>query len=1178
LKRLHLSAVRLVGFHNFEDVLIPVRGDLFVVGANESGKTTILDAVHLALSGEQDFDWNAAASLTGPKPSGRSFQGIILRADLAGQARRQGGSIAYVVAELRSAGGEDGQPLSLVLGAAATDMHTQVLKWAAIIARPATELPLTDREPGGTQRILDRDTFEARVNCRIHKGNRGVGDFRTAVADRLFAGRGEFDDVTRLWKTAKSYRELARTARNIGEVVRHVLPAPDPEPFQRIAKGFRDIAEIEEDLKELTRDVEALHGLRTMLVDARDARESLRRYRYVQATWRERDLRDAVQRQGEARQAAAEQATALAHDAEELESRISLAKERLANLRESDSYKLVASLEATEERLAEADRRVGRLSEQLKEHKSRLADHKRERDLRRTVANSAIRDARNVLAGIAQCLLDMSAEAVADILQGKSHVPETVDSICDAGLVKSAVDRARQRLALLATGLEDEIRSAEQTRDAAKLELDETTVRLRRLEQYDDLIPALPGLDEALARLSDQCIGYRLLYQALDWTSVAAVELQAAAEAAFGLPRLATIIVSPENIAAARQIVLETGGGLRILDAAPVRPKSPATRAGGHQRLLDFVVSKDSCVAAHLLATVGDVLLSAEPPTEGADLVWFAVDGAAGERGARWRLPSHEACWIGEQRRRKVRHAKIAELRDAINRLELDFQGASTRAETLRTSRSILHECVQKIDDLRLPWSIQTPCTEFRRAHEAVHDLEEDINSRQHELEVETRQQDQLSQSKADLRKQIQGTDGQTVKKQVDKLETQKSGWEGELVGVQADVLATKKEIEDLDRQITKLANEVADAVRQAGSARNSLVAVLAEPHTSNLDRYVFDTKRGGQLKEENLDEKIRSMDRQEAELLGRLRGADGVMNDKLATRYGFRMEDDDALLSIRDRADCDLDRILEERREQERQMQESLNTKTRELFETIFARDLIERLRADLMQLRRTVSDINRRLAPLVFGHSRFQLNPRPIAEHRKLVDLIERQAMPDSESRVELRHYVEDRRDQLMVEGDVPEFLDYRFWFDYNLRLDHVSRDSGPSLGSEDMVRGSVGAQTTHNYLLLLALSALLFDRCKARLRLLMLDDAFYGLDTERKELLLRCGKQLDLDFVVATPDLDGTIQEHAGDSTTVLVEKNEDDTVSVLPFEWERLQEQGQLFPEPRPEAVLGRSNNS
>ena len=102
--------------------------------------------------------------------------------------------------------------------------------------------------------------------------------------------------------------------------------------------------------------------------------------------------------------------------------------------------------------------------------------------------------------------------------------------------------------------------------------------------------------------------------------------------------------------------------------------------------------------------------------------------------------------------------------------------------------------------------------------------------------------------------------------------------------------------------------------------------------------------------------------------------------------------------------------------------------------------------------------------------------------------------------------------------------------------------------------MIRGSGGAQGTHHYLLLWALAGLLFNRSHARLRLLMMDEAFYGLDSERKELLLRCAKQLQLNFVIATPDLDGTVHGEDGGSTTVLVEKNAQDGVSVLGFEWE------------------------
>jgi len=144
------------------------------------------------------------------------------------------------------------------------------------------------------------------------------------------------------------------------------------------------------------------------------------------------------------------------------------------------------------------------------------------------------------------------------------------------------------------------------------------------------------------------------------------------------------------------------------------------------------------------------------------------------------------------------------------------------------------------------------------------------------------------------------------------------------------------------------------------------------------------------------------------------------------------------------------------------------LNEKTRELFETIFARDLTDRLRADLLQAKKTLMEINRKLHPLVFGHNRYQLHARPVAEHRKLVELVERQGALSTDDRNELRDYLEVRRDQLVVEGDVPPFLDYRYWFDYSFKVEPIGAKTEDASGSENIKRGSVGAQTTHNYLL--------------------------------------------------------------------------------------------------------------
>ena len=50
----HIRRIRLIHFHNFVDETLPVRRNLFLVGDNQSGKSTVLDAVHFALTAGVD--------------------------------------------------------------------------------------------------------------------------------------------------------------------------------------------------------------------------------------------------------------------------------------------------------------------------------------------------------------------------------------------------------------------------------------------------------------------------------------------------------------------------------------------------------------------------------------------------------------------------------------------------------------------------------------------------------------------------------------------------------------------------------------------------------------------------------------------------------------------------------------------------------------------------------------------------------------------------------------------------------------------------------------------------------------------------------------------------------------------------------------------------------------------
>src|SRR5512145_281515 len=129
----HIVRLRLINFHNFVDEIIDLRqgGHLFLVGPNGSGKSTVIDAVHVALSGAQEVELNAAARLGGRKDEGRTLQGVVLRYDRELGALNAGGGISYAAVEMAAAHGE--KRITLGIGLEATTMEARLARWGFMV-------------------------------------------------------------------------------------------------------------------------------------------------------------------------------------------------------------------------------------------------------------------------------------------------------------------------------------------------------------------------------------------------------------------------------------------------------------------------------------------------------------------------------------------------------------------------------------------------------------------------------------------------------------------------------------------------------------------------------------------------------------------------------------------------------------------------------------------------------------------------------------------------------------------------------------------------------------------------------------------------------------------------------------------------------------------------------------
>ncbi len=199
-------------------------------------------------------------------------------------------------------------------------------------------------------------------------------------------------------------------------------------------------------------------------------------------------------------------------------------------------------------------------------------------------------------------------------------------------------------------------------------------------------------------------------------------------------------------------------------------------------------------------------------------------------------------------------------------------------------------------------------------------------------------------------------------------------------------------------------------------------------------------------------------------------------------------------------------------------------------------AEDIIFRLRENLVDVRRQIEDLNQALKDVAFGSERYQFTLEVAPDHRDFYGLIMEAgafeqdsifgnaALTDSGARRTLDElfgrliHAEARQ----VKTELEAKADYREYFDYDLKIQHA--DGTWSLYDKVAADKSGGETQNPYYVAIFASLFRLYRRLspdgKPSCGLVLLDEAFSKMDEYRIAATLRFARELGLQLILATP----------------------------------------------------------
>ena len=1087
-----LEAVRLIQWYHFQDHVFPVGANCLLVGDNGSGKTTVLDAVQIALvadAGEALF--NRAAN----EKSRRTLHGYV-RWKLGsedesrpGQVRfGRGGCTSYVLLEFcddRDASG------SFTCGVAfeANETDTDVAKLYFLIPGAAVAQidAVTTAENGASNRIV-----------------RPLRDFKHWL--RQAGGRH--------WPDAGSYREELR--HRLGVL---------PESFHRLlvkALAFKPIGQVRQFVFEYLLDPRP--------VDTTALQSNLEHYKRLEGEAKEAEKRIAELEEvvAEGERIESERRTAESHRYMELraESDRTAAQVEGLEIRRQEAESLLKSLKVRADSIrSEIEHHRSeyeRVIRQLEGHESYRQLREIERDLLETGRNiqdgtEADIEARELLTRQHRALEELLSERARglrrlrpalferDDLLGAEEPPEVVAKLHtllasegmlagrDLGVWERRLERAADRAREVRLKLERELEQMKA--EGLALREEQRSLDAGRL-QYP------PGPAALLHLLSARLKGRREPKPLCELVEVPNPRWRDALEGYLNTRRF-DVIVAPEDYSRAlglyerhkrsyslpgRGEVFISGVGLVDIEKIMQFGSRPAPRS-----LAEQVEADDTYARAYCDFVLGDVI---------------CVDDEQS-------LRKHKAA-ITDSVMVYRNHVARQTPREVFSRHYIGQAALHRRVEEIAQRLGVLHESIVALAGVHT-W-LKDVVILLDRARADGRRLADLIGRASGLAALKVR-----AQRLREQKDRINRDDIRDLERTRDALKESEANLSSEHDDVVDARGQAKKEIERLGTDLTTARNQQLLTHQALDKFVSALDTAANENYETRYSRErqqrapaeiyeIFERQRRSiETRIQNSLQRLIELKTRYVERRGLVAQVDGPGFEEFSVELGVWR--DSRLPEYRDK------------------ISESKSKALHQLTE-----DIVFRLRENLQMVRRQIDELNRALRDVPFGSERYQFTVEVDPEHKPFYDLVMDAGRFEKESLFgetaltapEVKNTLEHLLDRLVeseareVKTELEARADYREYFRYDLKILHA--DGGYSLYDKVSGDKSGGETQTPYYIAILASMYRLYQSRAVDGRpvcgIVLLDEAFGKMDESRIGATLTYARRLGLQLILATP----------------------------------------------------------